>query len=157
MSSSLFVMSDMEEWKLKPTVNKLIWNCSYGIHPRRSNCKQALPQGDPLPSTKFNLLYKHSQLWHRKNWLLLHDNTAAYHSVLIQGDLAEQQVTVLPHHPNSPDHTPCDFFVSPLLKEKLHKCWFQSAKEIITATKEAIWDLPAYIFEQCFQQLYQYW
>jgi hypothetical protein len=36
------------------TVFRLIWNCSRGIHPRRSDCKQALLQGDPSPSMQFN-------------------------------------------------------------------------------------------------------
>jgi hypothetical protein len=29
--------------------------CSHGIHPRRSDCKQAPLQGDPSPSMQFNL------------------------------------------------------------------------------------------------------
>jgi hypothetical protein len=28
-------------------------NCSHGIHPRGSDCKQAPLQGDPSPSTQF--------------------------------------------------------------------------------------------------------
>jgi hypothetical protein len=37
---------------------------------------------------------KHPELWHRKNWLLLHGNTPAHCSVLVQEELAKQQVTV---------------------------------------------------------------
>jgi hypothetical protein len=29
--------------------------------------------------------------------------------------------------------------------------------EIVTATRETVWDIPANIFQQCFQQLYQCW
>jgi histone-lysine N-methyltransferase SETMAR len=91
------------------------------------------------------------------NWLLLHDNAPAHRSVLVQEELAKQQVTILPHPPYSLDLTPCDFFFFPCLKEKLSGHQFQSAKEIVTATREAIWDLPANIFQQCFQELYQCW
>jgi histone-lysine N-methyltransferase SETMAR len=63
---------------------------------------------------------KHPELWHRKNWLLLHNNTPAHCSVLVQKELAKQQVTILPHRPYSPDLAPCDFFSFPRLKEKLH-------------------------------------
>jgi hypothetical protein len=42
---------------------------------------------------------KRPELWRRKNWLLLHDNTTAHRSVLIQEELTEQQVTILPHPP----------------------------------------------------------
>jgi hypothetical protein len=47
-------------------------------------------------------------------------------------------------------------FLSPL-KRKLRWRRFLSAGEIVAATREAAWDLPANIFQQCFQQLYQRW
>jgi hypothetical protein len=76
--------------------------------------------------------------------------------LLVQEELPKQQVTILPHHPCSLDLTPCDFFFFPRLKEKLCGRQFLSAKEV-AATREAVWDLPADIFQQCFQQLYQRW
>jgi hypothetical protein len=58
---------------------------------------------------------KRSKLWCRKNWLLLYKNAPAHRSVLVQEELAKQQVTVLPHLPYSPDLAPCNFFfLSPL-------------------------------------------
>jgi histone-lysine N-methyltransferase SETMAR len=89
---------------------------------------------------------KRPEPWCRKNWLLLHDNAPAHLSVLVQEELAKQQVTILPHPPYSPDLTPCDFFFFPRLKEKLLGRQIQSAKEIITATREAVWG--------CFLQLW---
>jgi hypothetical protein len=38
--------------------------------------------------------------------------------MLLQEELAKQQVTILPHPPYSPDIAPCDFFFFPPLKEK---------------------------------------
>jgi hypothetical protein len=43
------------------------------------------------------------------------------------------------------------------LKEKLRGRRFLSAEKIVAAIREAVWDLPADIFQQCFQQLYQRW
>jgi hypothetical protein len=77
--------------------------------------------------------------------------------LLVQEELPKQQVTVLPHHPSPPDLAPCDFFFFPRLKEKLRGRRFLSAEEIVTATREATWDLPANISQQCLQQLYQRW
>jgi histone-lysine N-methyltransferase SETMAR len=77
--------------------------------------------------------------------------------LLVQDELPKQQVTVLPHHPCSLDLTPCDFFFFPRLKEKLRVRRFQSSEEIVAATREAVWDLSANNFHQCFQQLYQSW
>jgi hypothetical protein len=53
---------------------------------------------------------KRPELWHGKNWLLLHDSTSPHRSVLVQEELAKQQVTVWPHPPYSPGLAPCDFF-----------------------------------------------
>jgi hypothetical protein len=96
---------------------------------------------------------KRPELWSRKNWLLIHDNAPAHHSVLVQEELAKQQVTVFPHPPHSPDLAPCDFLFFPPLKEKLHGHLFQLAEEIVTATREAIWDVPANISQESFQLL----
>jgi histone-lysine N-methyltransferase SETMAR len=101
--------------------------------------------------------HKHLELWHRKNGLLLHDNAPAHRYVLVQEELAKQQATVVPHPPYSPDLTQCDIFFFPHLKEKLCGRRFQSAEKIVTARREAIQDLPADIFQQCFQQLHQRW
>jgi hypothetical protein len=64
---------------------------------------------------------KHPRLWHRKNCLLLHDKALAQCSVLAQEQLAKQQVAILPHPTYSLDLTPCNFFLFPHLKEKLHE------------------------------------
>jgi hypothetical protein len=77
--------------------------------------------------------------------------------LLVQEELPKQQVTVLPHHPCSLVLAPRDFFFFPCLKEKLRGRLFLSAEEIVAATREAVWDLPAHIFQQCLQQLYQRW
>jgi hypothetical protein len=77
--------------------------------------------------------------------------------LLDQEELPKQQVTLLPHLPCSLDLAPCDFFFFLRLKEKLRGRRFLSAEEIVAATREAVWDLPADSFQQCFQQLYQRW
>jgi hypothetical protein len=77
--------------------------------------------------------------------------------LLVREELPKQQVTVLPQHPCSLDLAPCDFFFFPRLKVKLRGRRFLSAEEIVAATREAVWDLPAHIFQQCLQQLYQRW
>jgi hypothetical protein len=49
------------------------------------------------------------------------------------------------------------FLAPPLLERRAMWASFQSAEKIVTATREAIQDLPANIFKPCFQQLYQGW
>jgi hypothetical protein len=100
---------------------------------------------------------KDPEFWRKMNWLLLHDNAPAHCSVLVQEELPKQCFTVLPRPLYSPDLAPCDFSCFPRLKEKLRGHQFQSAEEIVTATREAIQDIPANIFQQCFQRPYQRW
>jgi hypothetical protein len=61
-------------------IYQLIWNCSRGIYPRSSDCKQATLQGDPSPSMS-SICRKHPEFCCRKNWLLLHNNAPAHRSV----------------------------------------------------------------------------
>jgi hypothetical protein len=73
---------------------------------------------------------EHPERWHRNNWLLLHDSV--------------------------PAHCPLSVisFSFPIWKKKVCGRRFQSAEEMLTASREAVWDFPANIFQQCFQQLY---
>jgi hypothetical protein len=105
---------------------------------------QFIPEGLTVNKPGYKILCC-PELWHRKNWLLLHGNAPTHRSVLVQEELAKQQVTVLPHPPYSPDFAPCDFLLFPCLKEMLCRHQFQSA------AREAIWDLPTNTFQQCFQ------
>ena len=85
---------------------------------------------------------KRPELWRRKTWLLLHDNAPAHRSVLVQEELARQQVTVLPDPPYSPDLAPCDFLYLSIMKALIRGRRFHSVDEIKTATREAVRDLP---------------
>ena len=100
---------------------------------------------------------KSPELWCRKNCLLLHENAPAHQPVLVQEELARQPVTVLPHPPYSPDLAPCDFYLVPRMKTLIRGSRFHSAEEVMTATRQAVRDLPANMFQRCFQQLYQRW
>ncbi|KAJ4451915.1 hypothetical protein ANN_03393 [Periplaneta americana] len=125
-----------------------------------------IPEGATVNKTRYkeilgrlrgSIRHKRPELWRTKNWLLLHDNAPTHRSVLVQEELARQQVTILPHPLYSPDLAPCDFFLFPRMKATLRGRRFHSSEEVMTATREAIRDLPANIFQQCFQQLYQRW
>jgi hypothetical protein len=78
---------------------------------------------------------------------MVHDKVPAHHSVLFKVHLTKQEVTVLPYPSYSPELAICDFFFFPPLKGKLCGRRFQSAEEIVTATREGVQDLPANIFQ----------
>ena len=129
---------------------------SNGIHPRRYICKQNHYK-EIFGHLRDSFHRKRPELWHRKNWLLLHDNAPAYWSVLVQEELARLQVTILPHPPYPRDLAPCDFCLFPCMKALLRGHIFHSAEEVMIFTREDVWDLLANKFQRCFQQLYQCW
>jgi hypothetical protein len=71
---------------------------------------------------------------------------------LAQEDVEDVEDVDLPY---SPDFTPCDLFLLSRLKGKLPGRRFQSVKEMVSATREAILDLPENNSQKCFQHLYQ--
>jgi hypothetical protein len=56
---------------------------------------------------------KHPEKWRTKDWLLLHENAAAYRSVLAKDFLAKNNVTRLERPPRSPDLASADLFSTP--------------------------------------------
>ena len=50
---------------------------------------------------------------------LLHDNTSSHKCEVVKSFLASEKVKVLNHPPYSPDLSPCDFFLPPMLKKML--------------------------------------
>ena len=113
---------------------------------------ETIPEGATVNKTRYKeilgrLCYsirrKRPDLWRTKNWLLLHDNVPALRSVLVQKKLARQQVPI------------CHTLRTPLISH--HAIFVSSSEEVITATREVVRDLPATMFQRCYQQLYQHW
>ncbi|KAJ4426254.1 hypothetical protein ANN_27066 [Periplaneta americana] len=86
--------------------------CEGGNEPLGSLKAKFIPQGATVDKILYKEILgclsnsvrrKRPELWHRKNWLLLHNNAPAHRSILVQEELARQQVAVLPHPPYSPD------------------------------------------------------
>ena len=50
---------------------------------------------------------------------LLHDNASSHKCEVVKSFLASEKVKVLNHPPNSPDLSPCDFFLFPRLQKML--------------------------------------
>ena len=55
--------------------------------------------------------------------------------------------------PNIPDFTPCDFWLFPTLKEKLHGRKFSAESEAISAVQGSSKKIP----EKCFSAYFEKW
>ena len=73
---------------------------------------------------------------------LLHDNTPAHKSATVHESLKECGLDVLDHPPYSPDLSPCDFWLSPRLKEMLAGHHFESRCGIGIAVYQCLQHLP---------------
>ena len=102
-----------------------------------------------LKRLRENVRRKGPDQWRNNTWLLHHDNAPA-HAALLTRFLTDNNMTVVPHPPYSPDLAPSDFFLIPKLKMKLKVRRFQM--EEIQAKSQAILNmLRKNDFQECFK------
>ena len=74
--------------------------------------------------------------------LLLHDNASAHKVKVTTTFLSEQGIHVLDHPPYSPDLAPCDFWLFPILKERLTGHKFDRVQDLAKAVKSQLDTIP---------------
>jgi len=89
-----------------------------------------------LKRLRENVQRKRPDQWRNNTWLLHHDNAPAHAALLTRRFLTDNNMTVMPHPPYSPDLAPSDFFLFPILKMKLKGRSFQT--EEIQAESQAV-------------------
>jgi len=62
-------------------------------------------------------------------WFLLHDNTPSHNAAIVKKFLANRNIAVLHHPPNSPDLAPADYFLFPQVKIFLKRAAFSNSKK----------------------------
>ena len=73
-------------------------------------------------------------------WMLHHDNARCHTAISIGEFLTSKDIAVVPQPPNSPDLSPCDFFLFPKLKHVLkghHFGTLESIQKTVT-----YWNIP---------------
>ena len=83
---------------------------------------------------------------------LIHDNAAAHKCALVQDFLKEEHVTQLPHPPYSPDLSPCDFFLFPLLKKTLSGRRYGSRCALGSAIHQCLLGVPKEAYLSAFKE-----
>jgi len=71
--------------------------------------------------------------------------------LLTQRFLTNNNMTVVPHPPYSPDLAPCDFFLFPKMKMKLKGRRFQTLEEIQAESQAVLNTLRKNDFQECFK------
>jgi histone-lysine N-methyltransferase SETMAR len=81
------------------------------------------------------------------------DNSRCHNAANITEKLGKRNITQAPHPPDSPDFSPCDFWVFGMLKEKMTGSLFASEKQILDAIARSWNELT---FEDI-QRVFQNW
>ena len=105
-----------------------------------------------LKHLRENVRRKRPVQWRNNTRLLHHDNVPAHAAILTLRFLTDNNNTVVPHPPYSPDLAPSDFFLFPKLKMKLKGRIFQTEK--IQTESQAVLN-P--LWENDFQEYFKNW
>jgi len=100
---------------------------------------------------------KRPNQWQNNTWLLHHDNAPVHAVPLTRRFLTDNNMTVVPHPPYSPDLAPSDFFLFPKLKMKLKERRFQMVEEIQAESQAVLNTLRENDFQECFKNWQHRW
>ena len=103
-----------------------------------------------LKRLRENVRRKRLDNWRNNTWLLHHDK-APVHSALLTRFLTDNNMTVVPHLPYSPDLAPSDFLLFPKLKMKLKGRRFKTLEEIQAESQAVLNALRENYFQECFK------
>ena len=93
----------------------------------------------------------------RKKWpgmlqtaILHHDNAPFNSAAHTKETIKRLGFEILDHPPFSPDLTPWDFFLFPLIKSVLRGTGFEKVADLPVAGQQAIAEIPVILYRECF-------
>jgi hypothetical protein len=112
---------------------------------------------DVLRRLRENVWRKRPQKWQNQNLIIHHDNAPAHRSFKVSQFLAKNNMTVIPHPPNSLEQVPCDFSLFPKLKLRMKSRRFDTIEEIQEESQRLIETILKRDFQGCFQAWQKLW
>ena len=91
----------------------------------------------------------------RKGPILLHDGARPHIADVVKEQLMDWGWEVLDHPPYSPDISPCDFHLFPLMKEPLRGIRFESVEDINDAVFHGLQELRRKDWMEVFQTFHR--
>lgn len=86
---------------------------------------------------------------------ILHDNASSHKTRAVQEFLRENKFQTLPHPAYSPDLAPCDFWLFPLLTEKLANINFQRVQDLARRVNSELRAIPKEQYADAFKKWIQ--
>jgi hypothetical protein len=96
-------------------------------------------------------------LKHKRNILLQNDNARPHISRAIMEAIENLDLTILPYSPCSPDLAPCDFHLSPKMREDLHGHLCGSNELVGRTVRNWMQKLSVDFFHDGFDKLVRCW
>ncbi|GFS00551.1 transposase [Elysia marginata] len=84
--------------------------------------------------------------------LLLHDNAGPHKTNATTQSLRELGIQVLPHPVDSPDLAPCDFWLFPILKDRLAGQKFGHIQDLTKAVNSELRTIPEENYQGLFRK-----
>jgi histone-lysine N-methyltransferase SETMAR len=82
---------------------------------------------------------------------LLHDNAPAHKSAVVTEYLNTSDIQTLPHPAYSPDLSPCDFWLNPVIKDHLRGRRFESRSAVGSALYQCMNSIPKSDYKEAFK------
>jgi hypothetical protein len=92
------------------------------------------------------------ELWKKKSRTLHQNNAPAHNALAVKQFLAVKCIPVLQHPLYSPDLAPCDFYLSPKVKNAFKGTHFLSVGEVKLKTVDLLNRISADDLQHCFEQ-----
>ncbi len=112
---------------------------------------------DILMRLRDSIHARRPQKWLQHDWILLDDNASVHTSDETTEFRRQVRMSRGSHPPYSPDLAPCDFFLFPLLKSKLHGQRFPDLDSLKVAIQDVFDSIPQSEFARCFANLQHRW
>ena len=110
-----------------------------------------------LKRLRENVRRKRPDQWRNNTWLLHHDSAPAHAALLTRWFLTDNNKTVVPHPPYSPNLAPIDFFLFLKLKMELKGRRFQTLEEIQAESRAVLNTLRENDFQERFKNWQRRW
>ena len=87
---------------------------------------------------------------HLPRMIFHQDNAPSHRAATTQTAINQLGFEILDHPPYSPDLSPCDFFLFPVMKSFLRGIHFDNTDELSVAVQAAIANISVETFRDCF-------
>ena len=82
---------------------------------------------------------------------LHHDNAPIHKSSIVKNFITEKNIKLLEHPPYSPDLSPCDFWLFPVIKQRLRGAIYDTRDDVIHGFKKEVEKLTINDYNICFE------